>query len=97
MVLVQMNVGGFPAELTEQHELFLIAAFNKCPAEITAENLTRREYRPWLLKITDELNHVAPSSSILDCLDVLTELAKLRKQGRLRNRSKHATPSVNGD
>jgi hypothetical protein len=69
-------------------KMYLIAAFNRLPEDITAENIIRRKYRPWLLSITEEVS--GRTLKTYDILDVVFKLQQLRKTNELRNLgSKH--------
>ena len=87
MILVPLNLSGISLQWKDWHEVFLIAAFNKIPKQVTAENILRRPYRAWLLQITDELNSTAVPQLSYDLFDVVLKLGSLRKNGKLRNRS----------
>lgn len=64
-------------------DLFLTAAFNKLPADITAENIAHRKYRCWLLRITEETN--SKVGLALDVMDIFLRLGQLRKAGKLKS------------
>jgi len=76
----------------DRSDNFLIAVFNKLPTEITAENILQRQYRPWLLRVTEET--VAQAGKTFDILDVLIRLQQLRKAGKLRNRATAITTKI---
>lgn len=92
-VMVQLNLAtGKDEQWSDQAEQFLIAVFNKCPKEITAENILQRQYRPWLIRIVEDVNMKAFAS--FDVLDVVNKLQKLRKSNKLRNRASAVTESI---
>lgn len=95
MILTQLNLGSVKdGEFDNRMDMFLIAAFNKIPIDITAENIIQRKYRAWLLQITEEFNQKAVTN--FDILDVVVRCQQLRKAGRLRNRGE-ASQKVIGD
>lgn len=68
---------------TDRDDTFLMAAFNKLPRTITAENIGKRENRPFLVQCTEDLNN--NNSRMFDFLDVFIRLQQLRKAGKLRD------------
>jgi len=89
MIMIGMQMGADKIDWKDVDDLFLIAAFNKTPKEVSAENLLHRPYRVYLLQITEELNSrrlARQAYQEMDVLDVLHRLQQLRKAGKLRNR-----------
>lgn len=72
------------SEFKERDDTYLIAAFNRLPKHITAENIGKRENRPFLVQCTEDLNN--NNTRMFDFLDVFVRLNQLRKSGKLNDR-----------
>lgn len=85
MLLTNLNMGVDPThEFTDRDDTYLLAAFNKLPKNITAENIGSRKNRPFLIQCQEDLNN--NNARMFDVLDVFVRLNQLRKSGKLNDR-----------